>query len=86
MDYQLFGFEQFNRERRKFAGRRLGQDRRSVEERRHQQRRIQLTAVVIERRSGAERRLSDDRRLAERRGMDDRRHSVWTMLEGGTAS
>jgi len=86
MDYQSFGFEQFNRERRKFAGRRLGSDRRAAVERRVEQRRVQLAAVAADRRSGLDRRTAADRRLSERRSMDDRRNSVWTMLEGGQAS
>jgi hypothetical protein len=82
MNYQDFGFGQFNRERRKFAGRRFGSDRRSAGERRMQQRRTHLAPVATDRRAGFERRGGLDRRAGERRGLLDRRDAAWTMLEG----
>jgi hypothetical protein len=81
---QDFGFEQFNRERRKFSGRRLGTDRRAEVERRVEQRRVHLAAVTIERRAQPDRRMAD-RRLSGRRGVEDRRNSAWSLLEGGAS-
>lgn len=82
MDYKEFGFEQFNRERRKFAGRRLGSDRRALTDRRMDERRVRAVPVVANRRRGADRRASDQRREGERRGIEDRRDSAWRLLEG----
>ncbi len=82
MNYQDFGFEQFNRERRKFAGRRLGSDRRAFADRRAQERREQHVAVMADRRSGADRRALPDRRTGERRSLEDRRNSAWRVMQG----
>ncbi len=82
MDYKEFGFEQFNRERRKFAGRRVGSDRRALTDRRMDERRVRAVPVVADRRNGTDRRANDERRDGERRGMDDRRNSAWRLLEG----
>ena len=76
------GFDQFNRERRKFAGRRLGSDRRTADDRRLEERRGQYVAVMADRRSGADRRVVGERRMGERRSLEDRRDSAWRMLEG----
>jgi len=82
MDYQDFRFEQFNRERRKFAGRRIGLDRRSIRDRRTVVRRLLSGMVRPDRRRGTERRSSGERRVGERRGLEDRRNSAWRVLEG----
>lgn len=82
MDYQDFGFGQFNRERRTFAGRRIGPDRRSFQERRTRARRVESMAVMPDRRSGADRRSGNDRRVGERRSLEDRRNSAWRVLAG----
>lgn len=83
MDYQDFGFEQFNRERRKFAGRRIGSERRVIPDRRNEERRLSFRAVPQDHRTGADRRQGEERRAGERRGLEDRRNSAWRMLEGG---
>ncbi|MBI2073271.1 MAG: hypothetical protein HYW52_03565 [Gemmatimonadetes bacterium] len=83
MSYPDFGFEQFNRERRKFAGRRVGTDRRAIPDRRTEQRRLETIPVMSNRRSGTERRSGDERRKGERRSLEDRRNSAWRLLAGG---
>jgi len=82
MKYQDFGFEQFNRERRKFAGRRIGDERRAVPDRRTEARRLTFQAVPQDLRTGADRRRGEDRRNGERRAMEDRRNAAWRALSG----
>ena len=82
MTHQAFGFEQFKRERRKFAGRRIGSDRRTIPDRRSEERRLTFRAVPQDHRSGADRRRGEERRDGERRSLEDRRNSAWRMLEG----
>lgn len=81
MNYQDFGFEQFNRERRKFAGRRVGPGRRTIPDRRAEARRLTFQPVPRDLRTGAERRR-EERRAGERRGLEDRRDSAWRALSG----
>ena len=82
MVYRESGFEQFNRERRKFAGRRIGDERRAVPDRRTEARRLTFQPVPRDLRTGMDRRRGEDRRSGERRAMEDRRNAAWRALSG----
>jgi hypothetical protein len=77
MNGDAFGFDHYNRERRRFSGRRM-RDRRDLPDRRVADRRVQVIAVAVERRSGEDRRVVVERRRGfERRRVDDRRSASW---------